>query len=97
MSATLAHWDDVRKNRVEQGELCGVWRNLGAATGTQGVGLRRIEIEPGKRSTPAHVHGAEEEIVYVLDGSGLSWQDGETFALAPGDCIVHLPGAMRTR
>jgi uncharacterized cupin superfamily protein len=91
MSANLVNWDDLSRHRVEQGDLSAAWTNLGAATGTRGVGLRRIEIDPGRRSTPAHTHGAEEEIVFVLGGSGLSWQDGETFALAPGDCVVHLP------
>jgi len=28
----------------------------------------------------------------VLGGSGLSWQDGETYAVGPGDCLVHLAG-----
>ena len=37
-----------------------------------GVGVERIEIEPGKWSTVAHTHGAEEELFYVLAGSGLS-------------------------
>ncbi len=39
---------------------------------------------------PPHLHGAEEEIFYVLSGSGLSWQDGETFEVRAGDCIVHV-------
>jgi uncharacterized cupin superfamily protein len=28
--------------------------------------------------------------VYVLGGSGLSWQDEAVYALRPGDCVVHL-------
>ena len=35
------------------------------------------------------MHGAEEEIFYVLAGAGLSWQEGETFEVRAGDCIVH--------
>jgi uncharacterized cupin superfamily protein len=35
------------------------------------------------------VHAAEEEIFYVLGGSGLSWQDGETYDVGAGDCLVH--------
>ena len=26
----------------------------------------------------------------MLSGSGLSWQDGETFEVRAGDCIVHV-------
>jgi uncharacterized cupin superfamily protein len=42
---------------------------------------------------PVHVHADEEEIFYVLDGRGISWQDGRTHAVAAGDCIVHRAGA----
>ena len=42
---------------------------------------------------PVHVHGDEEELFYVLAGEGLSWQDGRTYAVRQGDCILHRPGA----
>jgi uncharacterized cupin superfamily protein len=38
-----------------------------------------------------HEHGIDEEIFYVLDGEGLLWQDGKTFPVGRGDCIVHRP------
>ena len=57
------------------------------------VGSQAAGDRPGKWSTPAHVEGAEEEIVYVLGGSGLSWQDGKVYAIGPGDCIVHPPSS----
>ena len=68
-----------------------MWRDLGRQAGTRTVGLRRIEIAEGHFSTPAHEHGADEEIFFVLGGEGLLWQDGETCAVAGGDCIVHRP------
>lgn len=86
----LAHWDDVEPWRRDQGHLRGLWRDLGRAAGSVTVGLRRIEVDPGAWSTPAHVHGREEEIFYVLGGSGLSWQDGTTHEVGAGDCLVHL-------
>jgi uncharacterized cupin superfamily protein len=73
------------------GHIKGIWRDLGRAAGSRDVGLRRIEVAPGYFSTPAHEHGADEEIFFVLGGEGLLWQDGETFAVAAGDCIVHRP------
>jgi uncharacterized cupin superfamily protein len=39
------------------------------------------------------VHGDEEEIFYVLGGSALSWQDGRTYEVGPGDCLVHRASA----
>ncbi len=87
----LAHWDDVEGARREAGHIGGTWRDLGTATGTQGVGVELIDVDPGKWSTPAHVEGASEELFYVLEGSGLSWQSGEVYEVAEGDCLVHLP------
>jgi uncharacterized cupin superfamily protein len=77
---------------VDVGHIGGLWRDLGQAAGTRTIGLRRIEIARGRFSTPAHDHGVEEEIFFVLSGTGLLWQRGDTYAVAPGDCIVHRPG-----
>jgi uncharacterized cupin superfamily protein len=64
-------------------------RDLGTAAGTVGVGVTRWEVDPGKWSTPAHAELIEEEIFYVLGGSGLAWIDGETYEIGPGDCMVY--------
>lgn len=85
----IAHWDEIPKQRIEGHELGATWTYLGRAAGTRNVGVNRIQIDPARRSTPAHVHQGEEEIFFVLEGSGLSWQDGETFAIGAGDCLVH--------
>ena len=87
----LAHWDNVAVERRESGHIAGNWRRLAAAAGAQGVGLSRIQVDPGMWSTPAHVHGRAEEIFYVLQGSGLLWQEGANFEIAKTDCFVF-PG-----
>jgi len=86
---TLAHWDEVEQRRPERRGLGGTWRNLGGAAGSVRVGAQRIDLAAGEVSTPAHVHGADEEIFFVLEGSGLSWQDGRTYEIHAGDCLVH--------
>jgi len=85
----IAHWDDVAKRSRELGHLRGIWTFLGEAAGCVNAGVRRIEVPAGGWSTPAHEHGREEEIFFVLAGRGLSWQDEETFEIGPGDCIVY--------
>ena len=87
----IAHWDEADARSRTMGHLGATWTNLGRAAGTVDVGLQRIRITPGLWSTPAHVHGRQEEIFWVLGGSGLSWQDGETYEVGQGDCLVHLP------
>jgi uncharacterized cupin superfamily protein len=86
----IAHWDEVPVSRQERGEMAAEWQRLGNAAGTVAVGLNRVRIDPGRLSTPPHSHGASEEIVFVLEGSGLSWQDEQVYEIGPGDCIVHL-------
>lgn len=88
---TVIHWDDVETFRQERPSLQGTWADLGTAAGSKRAGVRRIRLAAGEVSTPAHVHGADEEIFFVLGGSGLSWQDGETYEIGPGDCLVHEP------
>ncbi len=87
----IANLHESRSGELAIGHIKGVWRDLGREAGTRTVGLRRIEIEAGHFSTPAHEHGSEEEIFFVLGGEGLLWQDGETYAVGTGDFIVHRP------
>ena len=89
----FAHIEEAPRHAVETPGVECTWTNLGAAADSVGIGLRRIEIPPGKRPTPPHNHAGEEEIFYVLGGDGLAWLDGVTHEVATGDCIVHLPGA----
>lgn len=88
---TLVHWDEVAPRRSPRPAAGGDWFFLGEAAGSVGVGANRILLGPHEISTPAHVHSVEEEIFFVLNGSGLSWQDGETYEIGPGDTLVHAP------
>jgi uncharacterized cupin superfamily protein len=85
----LTHFDEAPAFEHDHGHLRGRWTRLGSAAGCVGVGIRRVEIPEGGWSTPAHEHGREEEIFYVLAGRGLSWQRGATAEVRPGDCIVY--------
>jgi uncharacterized cupin superfamily protein len=85
----VTHWDDIEPRVVDVGDLRARWRDLGRAAGSRRLGMRRCDIAPGGRSTPAHVHADEEEIFFVLRGEGLSWQDGKGHPVRPGDAIVH--------
>ncbi len=88
---TVAHFDDAPAREYELGHLRGRWSLLGEAAGSVTVGLRRIELPAGGWSTPAHEHGLEEEIFYVLSGRGLSWQRGRVAEIGAGDCILYAP------
>lgn len=89
----ISHWDEVDSVRRERGHICADWQSL-TGRSSAWVGVQRIRIEPGHWSTPLHLEGSEEEIFFVLDGSGVSVQwDGseeQAFAVGTGDCLVHL-------
>jgi uncharacterized cupin superfamily protein len=85
----VVHWDDVERYRRAKGEMAATWQRLGAAAGSQGVGVNRVRVDPGMLSTPPHSHGASEEIFFVLGGSGLAWQDGAVHEVRAGDCVVY--------
>jgi uncharacterized cupin superfamily protein len=89
----LTHFDEARRRECEIGHLHATWSLLGEDAGCVGVGVRRVEVYEGAWSTPAHEHGRSEEIMYVLAGSGLSWQRGQVAEIGEGDCIVYLAGS----
>jgi uncharacterized cupin superfamily protein len=90
----ISHWDDVRTWRGERGHIAGTWSNL-TGRNSRAVGVTRIQVDPGMWSTPLHLEGADEEIFWVLAGTGVSVQwEGEGnpvgYEVRAGDCIVHL-------
>jgi uncharacterized cupin superfamily protein len=90
----ITHWDEVESGRRERGHIAGTWRSL-TGLESETIGVKRITVDPGMWSTPLHLEGSEEEIFYILGGSGISIQsdDGksvEAFEVGPADCLVHL-------
>lgn len=87
----VAHIDEVEGHELSVGHLQGTWSFVGSVAGSVGVGASRIRIPAGGWSTPAHDHGVEEELFYVLGGRGLSWHKNKTFEIGEGDCILYPP------
>jgi len=86
----IAHWDEVERARVDwRPAAAGWWTDLGRAAGSVGVGLRLMDVDPGRLSVPVHIHSREEEVVFVLAGAGWSWQGEKKHPIGTGDCIVY--------
>jgi uncharacterized cupin superfamily protein len=88
------HVDDVPSHRWEYGEVGATRRRLGVAARARRLGVALIEIDPGRRSTPPHVHADEDEAFLVLAGGGLSWQssgpdDARTYEIGVDDMLWH--------
>jgi uncharacterized cupin superfamily protein len=70
-------------------------KQLAAAAGGRKVGCSLYEVEPGRAAFPRHYHLANEEAIYVLEGSGtLRLGEGdEEVALSRGDYVALPVGA----
>lgn len=84
----VVHWDEVPEQQRRHGDIRATRRLLGAAAGARATGLSRWSIPAGARNAPVHVHADEEEILYVLDGTGTVWHEGRAFPVRAGDAIV---------
>ena len=88
----ITHWDEVEDHRRERGTSRAPGRRSRAHNSIT-AGVQRISVEPGRWATPLHLEGSEEEIFYVLSGTGISFQveggDERAFPVGPGDCLVH--------
>ncbi len=88
----VIHWDDTPGRHFRHGDMRAERWRLGSAAGARDIGCSRYRIQPGDRSMPLHVHADEEEIFFVLEGSGLLWQGDAVHEIAARDAIVHRAG-----
>jgi len=85
----ISYWDDVPWETHEHGSLRFERQALSRPRGGAGVTLSRYRIAAGERSMPQHVHIDEEELFFVLAGSGYSWQGDAVHEVRAGDLIVY--------
>jgi uncharacterized cupin superfamily protein len=76
-----------------------VGRNFGAArrrfapeVGARGLSTSWYEVPPGRSAFPFHYHCANEEAMFILDGSGTLRIGGDTVAVRAGDYVAFPPG-----
>ena len=92
MTGGISHWDAVQARAFAKGELRGSRRRLGPAMGAERAGLSRYEAAPGERPMPLHTHADEEEILFVVRGSGITTDGERSWAIAAGDTVAHPAG-----
>jgi uncharacterized cupin superfamily protein len=69
---------------------------VGAKIGAQLLGYNITAVPPGKRAFPLHNHHANEEMFFILSGSGELRIADERITLRPGDFIASPPGGPET-
>lgn len=60
-------------------------RHLGYYSGGKGIGCSWYEVPPGKAAWPYHYHTANEESLFILEGTGTLRIGKEEVAVGPGD------------
>jgi len=87
----IAHWRAIET--PDEGhydgddELMGFGAPLGKHLGLTRIGIHHERLPPGRRTSYPHAESAEEEFVYVIEGTPDVWLDGVLHQLAPGDAV----------
>ncbi len=67
-------------------------RRAGAAAGSTKAGLNHVELQAGAEAAPLHCHALEEELFYVLHGTGRMRLGDDEHPLSAGDVVARPPG-----
>jgi uncharacterized cupin superfamily protein len=86
----LVRTNDLEWSEQSRGERFGHRRKqLGSAAGAEKLGCSLYEVPSGRRAWPYHYHLANEEAIYVLEGSGILRINGEEeVEISQGDYVA---------
>ena len=87
----IAHWTEIERQddaRYEgDDELLSIGAPFGRRFGLNALGIHHHRVPPGRRTSFPHAESAEEEFVYVIEGTPDVWLDGRLHRLRPGDGV----------
>ena len=69
---------------------------IGPRIGAKKLGYNLTAVPPGKRAFPFHSHRVQEEMFYVIEGTGEVRLGAERFAIRAGDIIACPTGGPET-
>jgi len=69
---------------------------IGPRIGAQKLGYNITAVPPGKRAFPLHNHRVNEEMFFVLQGTGEVRIGESTYSIRPGDVIACPAGGKET-
>jgi uncharacterized cupin superfamily protein len=89
--ASIVHWTEIEKpddaHYPDDDELLNIGAPFGRHFGLNRLGIHHERLLPGRRTSFPHAESAEEEFVYVIDGTPDVWLDGRLHRLRPGDGV----------
>ena len=87
----IAHWTEVEgpdEHRYSgDDELLSIGAPLGRQFGLTAIGVHHERLPPGRRTSYPHAESAEDEFVFVIEGTPDVWLDGVLHRLASGDAV----------
>ena len=87
----IVHWTDIEKpdesHYPGDDELMSIGAPFGRYFGLTRLGIHHERLLPGRRTSFPHAESAEEEFVYVIEGTPDVWLDGQLHRLRPGEAV----------
>lgn len=92
-TAPLVHVDDLAfVDRGHGEQYAGRVAAIAPLIGARKLGYRMVEILPGKRGWPFHHHYVNEEMFFILEGSGELRHGDQRHDIRAGHVIAAPPG-----
>lgn len=74
------------------GKFVAEFASLGKGIGARKLGVSMAIVPPGKRAFPKHAHHVNEEMMFILEGTGTYHCGTESGPITAGDIISAPPG-----
>jgi len=96
INARVVNIDELKLEHFAKGDKfeCNSLR-IGPLLGAKDLGYSFDVVPPGKRSCPFHSHRGEEEMFFIVRGTGLLRYGSETRKIRAGDVICCPTGVPR--
>lgn len=86
----IVHWTAIEREPWHypgDAEPMGSDADFGRHFGLARLGIHHVRLPPGRRTSFPHAESAEDEFVFVVEGTPDVWLDGHLHRLAPGDGV----------
>jgi uncharacterized cupin superfamily protein len=97
IASRVVNLDELKLEHFEKGEKFeSDFARIGPLLGAKELGYSYDVVPPGKRSCPFHSHRAEEEMFFIVKGTGTLRYGSETRKIRAGDVICCPTGGPDT-
>jgi mannose-6-phosphate isomerase-like protein (cupin superfamily) len=86
MAIHIASLSDVPAQKLPGREL--QWLVTPETIGAEKISMAIMDCPPGSTVRPLHSHRDIEEILFILEGAGEAWVDGEVAPFKQGDAVL---------